>query len=81
MWANPRGQFTIVALIMLFVAILVFKALYPTLDEAIDDFEANYSSEDPETTTLLQLTPFLILIFVVLGGLWYALPHYQPRYE
>lgn len=70
-----KGQFTIVALVMTFVAIIVFVALYPVLNSFITDFLAE--SEDATLNMVVQLLPFFIVIAILMGFLWYVIPQRQ----
>lgn len=72
---NMKGQFTIVALVMTFVAIIVFIAIYPVLNTFIQQFLAE--SEDATLNMLVQLLPFFILLGIVLGIIFYIVPQRQ----
>lgn len=69
------GQMTIVVLLMTLVALMVYVALLPTINTMIspvaDDLEAQ---GDSMTATMLRLFPFVILVGILIGALWYVFP-------
>lgn len=67
-----KGQYTIVALVMTFVAIVVFIGIYPVLNTFIAEFVAE--SDDEMTIMMIQLLPFLIITAIIVGFLWYVIP-------
>ncbi len=68
-----KGQFTIISLIMVFVIIVFFSALYPTLALVIENFLA--ISNDSLTNTMISLIPFFIVLAIVLTIIFYIYPH------
>lgn len=70
-----KGQFTIVAMIMTFIAIIVFIAFYPVLNSFITDFLAE--SDDATLNMVVQLLPFFIVTAIIMGFLWYVIPQRQ----
>lgn len=70
-----KGQFTIFALVMVFVSIIVFVILYPTINTFITDFTAN--SSDTTLNMVIQLLPFFMLLAIILSVVFYAIPQRQ----
>lgn len=66
-----KGQFTVVALISVLVVLIFFGALYPTIKAQIDTLTPTL---DPTTATVLNLLPFFIVVAIILGVIFYALP-------
>jgi len=69
-----KGQFTIVALFMVFITILVYIQIYPVLNEYI---QMILPSVDPATRTILSLVPFFLLLAIIITAFYYAFPHRQ----
>lgn len=69
-----KGQFTIIALIMVFLCIIVFSVMYPIIKTFIDSVTP---SLDPMVAQFLALMPFFIMIGIVLSIVHYAMPHQQ----
>ena len=66
-----KAQFTIITLIMTVLALIVYVQLYPVLKDIID----NALPEMDEVTALLvSLSPFFLLVFILVAGLWYTIP-------
>ena len=72
---NMKGQFTIVAMVMTFVTIIVFISIYPVLNTFITQFLAE--SEDATLNMVVQLLPFFILLGIILAIVFYAIPQRQ----
>ena len=66
-----KGQFLIVSLIATFMTIVAFIALYPILRAQIN---TAIQDMDVYSATLLQLSPFFILISIILTIVWASLP-------
>jgi len=66
-----KGQFTIVSLIVTFMVIVAFIGLYPILKAYIDDVS---TSMDTYTATLLQLSPFFIILTILITIIFMSLP-------
>jgi hypothetical protein len=66
-----KGQFLIVSLIATFMTIFGFVALYPILKAQIDH---SVVGMDVYSATLLQLSPFFILIAILLTIVFASLP-------
>jgi hypothetical protein len=83
-----KGQMTFANLIgLVFVMIIYLTALMPllkgTLDVSIADIQAHWSDQDiykAPTIMLLQIFPFMIIVFILMTGLFYAIPQQQPYY-
>jgi hypothetical protein len=71
-----RGQFTLYALFMTVMTIIVFTQIYPILKEFIDDA---LPMMDDATATLLSISPFVIFMFILYGAMWYVIPHREQR--
>jgi len=67
-----RGQFTVVALVLTFVTLIVFVSLYPALASIISD-----ASMTGAEGLLLDLMPFMFLVAILLVVLSYATPQRQ----
>ncbi len=65
------AQFTIISLVMVFIMIIVYSQLYPTIESFLTPLIA---SSDPATATLLSLLPFFIVLAIILSVLWYVVP-------
>jgi uncharacterized BrkB/YihY/UPF0761 family membrane protein len=68
---RSKGQYLIVSLIVTMMVIFAFVVLYPILKSAI---ASAVTGMDVYTATLLQLTPFFILLSIVLTIIFAALP-------
>lgn len=68
---NKKGQFVIVPLLVSVMTILAFITIYPIIKTAIDKAVVDM---DVYSGTLLQLTPFFILLSIVLTIIYLALP-------
>jgi len=68
---NNKGQFTIIALLSTVMVIFAFVALYPVISDAIDSIATDM---DAYSATLLKLTPFFIVLTIILTIIYVALP-------
>jgi len=75
---TKKGQMTIVLLLSTVITIFLYSAIYPILDQAIST--ALSYNPDPATAIMLKLIPFFLLLFIVLGVLWYVIPHREEVY-
>lgn len=66
-----KAQFTIISLVMVFIMIIVYSQLYPTIESFLTPLIAD---SDPATATLLSLLPFFIVLAIILSVLWYVVP-------
>ena len=64
MGGNMKGQTTLMALIFTAILIVLYGAMLPVINTAITAF---LPSADAPTSALLQLTPAIILILVLMG--------------
>jgi uncharacterized BrkB/YihY/UPF0761 family membrane protein len=71
-----RGQYTLYALFMTVMTIIVFTQIYPILKEFIDDA---LPTMDAATATLLSISPFVIFMFILYGAMWYVIPNREQR--
>lgn len=68
---DRKGQFVIVPLLVSVMTILAFIVIYPIIKTAIDKAVVDM---DVYSGTLLQLTPFFILLSIILTIVYLALP-------
>lgn len=66
-----KGQMTIVGILMVFVTLLVFTTIVPTLQTTINNATQH---TDGMTTLLLELIPFFIVIAIIMSVFTYARP-------
>ena len=82
MLANKRvglsGQFTVIGLMVVFVTLIVYVAIYPALNEII---QTNLSQFDPTTQLIIKLIPFFLLLAIILTVVFYVVPHREQVYE
>lgn len=73
-----KGQVTFINLLAIVVTIIVYMALLPVINNFIDNTVVDLEASPNEYTTiqvaLLYLTPFLILLMIILSGLNMAIP-------
>lgn len=73
-----RGQITIINLIGLFIALVLYFALLPALnaiaDQAVADISVTPNQFTSLTITLIYAIPFFILVAIVLTAMNYAIP-------
>lgn len=66
-----KAQFTMVALVGIFVMILVYSQIYPIIEEFLIPLMAD---SDPATATILSLLPFFVAVSMLLSVLYYIVP-------
>lgn len=66
-----KGQFTVVALIMVFIMLLMFVKFYPTMKSFIDELVPQV---DELTGILISLIPFFIAAAIIMSVTWYIIP-------
>jgi len=71
-----RGQYTLYALFMTVMTIIVFTQIYPILKAFIDDA---IPTMDDATATLVSISPFVIFMFILYGAMWYVIPSREER--
>jgi len=69
-----KAQFTVVALVMVFIMLLMFAKFYPIMEEYIEDLVGEV---DELTATLIALIPFLIAAAIIMSITWYIIPKRQ----
>jgi hypothetical protein len=79
-----KGQVTLVNLIALVVTVFVYAVLAPVLQPQLDTCIAALSvtpnAMTPAIVVLIQLTPFFLLLMIVLTGFNWAMPRQQQGY-
>lgn len=68
---KDKGQFLVVSLITTIMVLFAFMAIYPVLKARIDSAVIGM---DVYAATLLQLSPFFILLSLILTVIFAALP-------
>ena len=66
-----NGQYTIVALVMTFIMLLMFAKFYPTIKTYIDEL---LPQVDDLTGTIIALIPFMIAVAIIMSIVWYIVP-------
>lgn len=66
-----KGQFTIIALIMVFLTVVTFAVLRPQFQSAIDDM---IPSLDSLSALLAAFLVPLVFLVIIISVLWYARP-------
>lgn len=69
---RSRGQFTVIGLIMVFIALLVYAGIHPVIVNTISD--AGFTGADK---IIADLIPFMFLVGILLSVLVYATPQRQ----
>jgi uncharacterized BrkB/YihY/UPF0761 family membrane protein len=71
-----KGQMTILVLMMTGITLIAFVALYPVLDQFIQEF---ISSTDNELLIVIaQLWPVFIFLMIFVGAWYYVIPERRP---
>ena len=60
-----KGQMTVIAIIMVFLALVVFAAIYPAMSSVIGNLTETIGTDDPTTAWLIRLTPMFIVIAII----------------
>lgn len=63
---NKKGGFTIVGLLLSFVALIIYVALLPTI-LAFIQIALNMPELDPMTAMVIQLFPLVLMVMIVVG--------------
>ena len=71
LYLKLKGQFTIITLIMTVLTLIVYAQLYPVMKSIIEDA---LPEMDEITALLISLSPFFLLVFILVAGLWYTIP-------
>ena len=79
MRGNMKGQLTAVNLVAVFISLIVYVAILPTLQSSVDTgVAALLLSPNPYTgitVLFLRLFPFFVILGIVLTAISYANPH------
>jgi len=75
-----KGQMTIIAIIMTFLAIVVFAAMYPVMSSVIGNATEIISPTDPMTAMLLTMIPMFIVIAII-ASFWIYISGNRSSYE
>lgn len=71
-----KGQFTILTLIGVFITLIIFALLYPTINTYIVQLQPQL---DPLTAQMIGFLPFFIVLGIILTAIFYGLPFGQQR--
>ena len=69
-WLKMKGQFTIVAVIMVLITLVVYVYMYPAFWDIIEP--QLESINDTGVVALVSLSPFLIAVAILLSIIWYV---------
>lgn len=73
-----KGQMTIIGILTIFITLIVFSAIMPSMNTAI----ANATAHTDETADLmLNLIPLFIVIAIIMSIFTYAKPYFQRGNE
>ena len=73
-----KGQFTIVALLMVVITLVVFVYVYPPIwTNIITPALANIS--DATVVAMINVSPFLFVVAILVSIIWYIVPQ-RSRY-
>lgn len=73
------GQTTIYGIIMTFVSLMVMIGIYPIINDSIVDFQN--MSTDSTLNTVVGLIPFFMFLGIIVGCVWYMIPHREVSYQ
>ena len=71
-----KAQFTLWTLMMVFIMLIVFSKMYPTMKTLIDEL---IPQVDELTAILVSLIPFIVVSAIIMTVWFYVIPHRQPR--
>lgn len=74
-----RGQMTAIGLVSIFVTLIMYIALYPVLNNCINDI-SDIVPSDSITGMILRFVPALILLMIIMSGLAWVTPHREGGY-
>lgn len=74
---RQKGQFTVIGLIMVVLAMIVLGALMPTITQVIHDAKLCVTGT---ASILLDLVPVFLVIGVIISIVVYATVHREPEY-
>lgn len=69
-----KGQFTIIALIMTFIMLVVYAAFLPAINEVINQILPN---ADTMTQMVIKFIPLTIALVILMSILLYSRPVYE----
>ena len=73
-----KAQLTLIGIVMVFVALIVFLALSPALDTVITDNSGSFSGG---ALILVQLIPFFFIVGIILALFFYISPSTPSPYR
>ena len=69
------AQFTLVALIMVFIMLIVFAKMYPIMEPYISDLVNALLADNYEMASLMiSLVPFMIAVAIIMSVIYYIVP-------
>ncbi len=66
-----KGQFSIIGILMVFVTLVIFSAIIPTVITAINNATEH---TDPTADLMLELIPLFMVIAIIMSVFVYARP-------
>jgi len=73
-----KGQFTLVALVMLLIMLIVFARMFPMIDTYLTTLIADLTAGGYTISALLMsLVPLLIAVAIITSIFWYMVPRRQ----
>lgn len=70
-----KAQFTLVALIMVFIMLIVFAKMYPIMEPYISDLVTALTGDGFEMASLMvSLIPFMIATAIIMSIIYYIVP-------
>ena len=70
-----KAQFTLVALIMVFIMLIVFAKMYPIMEPYITDLVTALTGDGFEMASLMvSLIPFMIATAIIMSIIYYIVP-------
>jgi len=70
-----KAQFTLVALIMVFIMLIVFAKMYPLIEPYISDLVTGLLADNYEmASVIVSLIPFMIATAIIMSIIYYIVP-------
>ena len=70
-----KGQFTLVALIMVFIMIIVFSKMYPIIEPYVTGLVNSLVADNYEmASVIVGLIPFMIAVAIIMSIIYYIVP-------
>jgi len=70
-----KAQFTLVALIMVFIMLIVFAKMYPLIEPYISDLVIDLLGDGYEmASVIVGLIPFMIATAIIMSIIYYIVP-------